>query len=146
MVDIYAEEGATAKSAVRLLGRAKAWTLAVRHRRRHDVTRQVVPRSVKLEEREIMFQMLITACSTGILAKLVAQRGNLRCVMVVDSSAQIQLFYDQRHNPDDDAAGKRLEKMVRTIGDATGVRLDRSSNFQQLPRSIDRSGRTMNDE
>jgi hypothetical protein len=115
--------------------------------RKHDITRQAVSKSVKLQEREVIFRLLDTAQTSGVLVEwyderkgvligLTPQLGNLACIMIIDTTNRPRVFFDQERNEDVEVRRRTMEDLRAVLDTTLGMKVDRSTPFNMIIEDI----------
>jgi hypothetical protein len=126
--------------------RRKGWTQSA-IARRFKITRQAVNKSIKLEERDITFQLLDTAQMSGVLVEwydprkgvligVTPQLGNMVCMMMVDSNGKIRIYYDQTENQDRRQRKIVIDDLVLTLKEVLGMKVDVKLGFRGIMEMI----------
>lgn len=109
----------------------------------HNITRQAVNKSIKLQERDILFRLLDTARSSGILVEwqdvergiligISPQLGNIPCILILDDHNEIQLFYDQTNNSNAQIKKKIYTKMQDLLKNILQININQTDSFQDI--------------
>lgn len=115
--------------------------------RKFEITRQAVNKSMKLAERDILYRLLETAQTSGILVEwqdakkgvligISPQLGNMGCIMAIDENNKIRIFYDQRNNMDPGTKKKVLDDLERILNDSIGIKIEKDEEFKDLIKEI----------
>ena len=115
--------------------------------RTFEITRQAVNKSMKLAERDILYRLLETAQSSGILVEwqdakkgvlvgITPQLGNLGCILVVDAENRIRTFFDQDGNKDVKMKGRVMKGLDEALKGALGLRVDPKLMFKEIIKLI----------
>lgn len=113
----------------------------------HKITRQAVNKSIKLQERDILFRLLDTARSSGILVEwqdveqgiligISPQLGNIPCILIIDDHNEIQLFYDQTKNTNEKIKKQILMKMQNLLKNILQININQTDSFQDIIKKI----------
>ena len=111
--------------------------------RQFGISRQAVSKSVKLQERDILFKLLDYAqasrvlvewvsATKGLLVGIIPQLGNIACLVVMDDSDRMQMFYDPAGSGVRDPKGNRMTELRTVLEDALGVELPEGQSFKEL--------------
>ncbi len=118
--------------------------------RRFDITRQAVSKSVKLQEREVIFRLLDTAQSSGVLVEwyderrgvligVTPQLGNLACIMIIDDGNRPRVFFDQERNEDAEVRRRTMDELRAVLDTALGLEVDQDAAFRTIIDEITRA-------
>jgi transcriptional regulator len=111
--------------------------------RRYKITRQAVSKSVKLQEREVMFKLLDTAQMSGILVEwydakkgilvgITPQLGNLACIMLIDAKNKTRIFFDQERNRDRKEKARVMSELLKVLTKDLRLALEKGSSFKGI--------------
>ena len=115
--------------------------------RKFGITRQAVNKSMKLAERDVLYRLLDTAQTSGILVEwqnankgvligITPQLGNLGCVMVLDAGNKIRIFYDQTGSKDAKVRARVMRELDEVLNKTLGLRVDPKMEFKHLIKLI----------
>jgi len=115
--------------------------------RKYEITRQAVNKSVKLAERDVLYRLLDTAQTSGILVEwqdawkgaligISPQLGNMACVMILDVENRVRVFYDQDKAKDKERKATVIWEMDAVLNAALGLRVDPKMKFKEIMKLI----------
>ncbi len=115
--------------------------------REHGITRQAVNKSIQLLEREVVFRLLDTAQTSGVLVEwydarlgvligITPQLGNLPCLLLIDDTNRVRLVFDQVDNPDPSAREVVMSELHVVLKRTLGLDIAAEVDFKQMVNRI----------
>ena len=115
--------------------------------RQYGITRQAVSKSIKLMERDILYQMLEFCRTSGVLVEwtdagkgvtigILPQLGGVVCILLIDNSGSMRMFYDPDRVTDKEERDRIVGELRYTIMDIMEMDIGLANQIKVIVKKI----------
>ena len=115
--------------------------------RQFNITRQAISKSIKLMERDILYRMLEFCRTSGVLVEwtdaekgitigIIPALGNVGCILLVDNSGSMRMFYDPERMPDREGRDRTVGELRYAIMEIMEVDIGVANHMKRIVKTI----------